>query len=75
MLVQKGEEVLDFLQINKMHFFEHIGLELLFVAEVGFVDDGMLADDDTMWGESWGDGLVFVELAAVFVGESERIDA
>jgi hypothetical protein len=47
-LVQKGEEILDFLQINKMHFFEHIGLELLFVAEVGFVDNGMLADDDTM---------------------------
>lgn len=75
MFVQEGEKVLDSLQIDEMHFFEYIGLKLFFVAKICFINDGLLADDDTMGCESGRNGLVLVKLTTVFVSKPESVDS
>lgn len=44
-LPEKGQEVLHTLQVDKEHLSQDGGLQLLFIAELGFVLDSALADD------------------------------
>lgn len=47
-LVKQCEQVLNLLQVDEMHLFEHVGLELFPVPEIGFVSDAILSDNDAM---------------------------